>query len=169
MTLLELGWSTGTVSLERLLDAEHVSTQANELTIPDLAEITCIGGWPALMESRVTQAQSVLNGYLDSIARTDIRRVDGVSRDPQRVFSVLRSLARNTGTEVSVATIARDAGGSDGPVDDDTVRSYLAALERLMVVENQPAWSPRLRSRARQPLRACRETSTVSGFSSRAS
>ncbi len=37
----------------------------------------------------------------------------------------------------------------DGEVDDDTARAYLAALERLMVVENQSAWAPRLRSRAR--------------------
>jgi uncharacterized protein len=149
MTLVELGRSTGTVSLDKLLDAEHVSTQADQLTISDLVEITCIGGWPALVGISVSQAQRVLNGYLDSIARTDIRRVDGVSRDPQKVWRVLRSLARNVGTEVSTATIARDTGGSDGPVDEDTARSYLAALERLMVLENQPAWAPRLRSRAR--------------------
>ena len=149
MTLLELGRSSGTVSLSQLLDGEQASTQAEELTIPDLIEITCVGGWPALVGSNVTQAQRILNGYLDSIARTDIRRVDGVSRDPQKVWTVLRSLARNVGTEVSVATIARDIGWSDGPVDEDTARAYLAALERLMVVEDQPAWAPRLRSRAR--------------------
>jgi hypothetical protein len=30
-----------------------------------------------------------------------------------------------------------------------SVRDYLNALERLMVVENQPAWAPHLRSRSR--------------------
>jgi len=149
MTLLELGRSTGTVSLGKLLDAEHARTQADELTIPDLIDVTCVGGWPALVGSSVTQGQRFLGGYLDSIARTDIRRVDGISRDPRKVWGVLRSLARNVGTEVSIATIARDTGGSDGPVDEDTARSYLAALERLMVLEEQPAWAPRLRSRAR--------------------
>jgi uncharacterized protein len=149
MTLLELGRSSGTVSLGKLLDAEHARTQADELTIPDLVDVTCVGGWPALVGSSVTQGQRFLSGYLDSIARTDIRRVDGVSRNPQKVWSVLRSLARNVGTEVSTATIARDTGGSDGPVDEDTARSYLAALQRLMVLEEQPAWAPRLRSRAR--------------------
>ncbi len=79
----------------------------------------------------------------------DIRRVDGVSRDPLRVWTVIRSIARHVATEVSVATIARGTGGPEGPVDDDTVRSYLAALERLMIIEGQPAWAPRLRSRAR--------------------
>lgn len=149
MTLFELGRSTGTASLQGLLDGQLPNTQADDLTISELVEITCVGGWPALAGSGVTNAQAVLNGYLDSVARTDIRRVDGVSRDPQKVWSVLRSLARNVGTEVSIATIARDTGGSDNPVDEDTVRSYLGALERLMVLEDQPAWAPRLRSRAR--------------------
>lgn len=149
MTLFELGRSTGTASLQSLLDGQLPNTQTDELTISELVEITCVGGWPALTGSSVTSAQGVLNGYLDSVARTDIRRVDGVARDPQKVWSVLRSLARNVSTEVSIANIARDTGGSDGPVDEDTVRSYLTALERLMVLEDQPAWAPRLRSRAR--------------------
>ena len=40
-------------------------------------------------------------------------------------------------------------GGVDGPLKDDTVREYLGALERLMMVEDQPAWAPHLRSRHR--------------------
>ena len=108
MTLFETGQSSGTVSLARLLDGEPVSTNAVELTIPDLAEITCVGGWPALVGSAAADAQRILIGYLDSVARTDIRRVDGVSRDPDKVWTTLRSLARNVATEVSVSTIARD-------------------------------------------------------------
>jgi len=33
--------------------------------------------------------------------------------------------------------IAKDAGGSDGALDDDTVRDYLFALRRLMVIYQQ--------------------------------
>jgi predicted AAA+ superfamily ATPase len=57
-------------------------------------------------------------------------------------------MARNVATLVSARTIAADAGGADGPLDDDTVREYLAALRRLMIYEEQPAWSPHLRSRS---------------------
>ncbi len=149
MTLLELGRSSGAVTLAGLLAGESPSTEAPELSVPDLVDLICIGGWPAFVGSSVAQAQRLLGGYLESVARTDIRRVDGVSRDPQKVWAVLRSLARNVGTEASLATIARDARGSDGSVDDDTAHSYLAALERLMVIEDQPAWAPALRSRAR--------------------
>ena len=45
--------------------------------------------------------------------------------------------------------MARDAQGSDAAFNEETARSYLAALEQLMVVEQQPAWAPHLRSRSR--------------------
>jgi predicted AAA+ superfamily ATPase len=94
-------------------------------------------------------AQRANRAYLAEIARTDIQRVDGVRRDPIRVERVLRSLARNVATQVSIATIAADAGGQDGPLERETVRAYLDSLERLMIVEDAPAWAPALRSRAR--------------------
>lgn len=149
MSLFELGRSTGEMGLSDLLAGEAPGTNTPDLPIPELAEIICLGGWPALLDSRVPVAQRLLGGYLDSIARTDIQRVDGVSRDPLKVSLVLTSLARNVATEAALATIARDTGGPEGPIDENTVRSYLAALERLMVIEDQPAWGPKLRSRAR--------------------
>jgi predicted AAA+ superfamily ATPase len=57
------------------------------------------------------------------------------------------SLARNTATEASVASLARDTGGDGAAIDVDTVREYLIALERLMVIEDQASWAPHLRSR----------------------
>jgi predicted AAA+ superfamily ATPase len=78
----------------------------------------------------------------------DVQRLDGRRRDPQRLGALLRSLGRNVATEVSLATLAADAGGADGPLDSRTVAHHLLALERLMVLENQPAWRPHLRSKA---------------------
>ena len=56
-------------------------------------------------------------------------------------------------------TLASDTAGAGGPLKDDTVRVYLTALERLMIVEDQPAWAPRMRSRTRctQPPNATSE------------
>ncbi len=44
--------------------------------------------------------------------------------------------------------LAAETGAGDAPLNRETVTVYLDALERLMVVENQPAWGPHLRSRA---------------------
>ena len=70
-------------------------------------------------------------------------------RDPAKIGRLFRSLARNESTSATVATIAADTCSGDAAIGDDTVRGYLDALERLMVVENQPAWAPHLRSRSR--------------------
>ena len=45
--------------------------------------------------------------------------------------------------------MAADAGGPDGLLKEQTAHAYLAALERLMIIEDQPAWTPHLRSRSR--------------------
>ena len=86
--------------------------------------------------------------YLEQVKQVDLQRVDTKRRDPQRLAALLRSLGRNVSTEVSLATLAADVGGSDGPLHPRTVADYLQALERLMVLENQPAWRPHLRSKA---------------------
>jgi hypothetical protein len=74
-------------------------------------------------------------------------RMEGIRRDPARIHRLLRSLARNVATSASLTTLARDTDGPDGPLKDDTVRDYLAALSRLFIVEDQPAWGPHLRSK----------------------
>jgi predicted AAA+ superfamily ATPase len=51
-------------------------------------------------------------------------------------------------TPVASTRLAADAGGADRALDTDTVRDYLSALTRLMILEDQPAWAPHLRSRS---------------------
>lgn len=93
-------------------------------------------------------AQRALRDYLATVARTDVQALDGVARDPATVTAVLRSVARNVGTEAALTTLARDVGGSDGQLHRTTVAMHLKALDRLMVIEDQPAWGEHLRSSA---------------------
>ena len=147
MSLFETGHSTGSISLRGLLDGEPQQGRTAPLPIAELAERVAIGGWPAHIGRVAAPALRVNRGYLDDIRRTDITRLDGKSRDPVRVGRLLQSLARNVGTPVSMARLAADVGG-DTAMKADTVAEYLDALERLMVVEHQPAWRPHLRSPA---------------------
>jgi predicted AAA+ superfamily ATPase len=151
MSLLEAGRSSGSVSLRALLDGTPARAQRPGSTIPELVDWLCIGGWPAHAESPVPDAQVAHRAYLTELTRVDMRVVDGVRRDPQRVQRVLRSLARNIATEAETTTIARDTGLSpDGAaVGRLTVDDYLDALARLMITEDLGAWAPSLRSRAR--------------------
>lgn len=148
MSLFESGGSSGEISLEDLLAGNRAAGAADTAaTIPRLADDIVRGGWPGLQHLAPAQAQLALTGYLDEIRRVDVGRVDAVRRDPERVGRLMQSLARNVSTYAAATTLAADTGGAEGPLKDDTVREYLAALERLMVVEDQPAWAPHLRSR----------------------
>ncbi len=156
MSLLELGRSTGQVSLKRLLAGEPVQSTFAESTIPQLAELVCTGGWPGHLGSSkddpplsAADAMAEIRDYVGEICRADIGRVDGSGRDPARVGRFLQSLGRNVATCASMATLARDVGGPDRHLDKNTASSYMTALERLMIVEDQPPWAPHLRSRSR--------------------
>lgn len=146
MTLVELGVSTGDVSLSALLTGTASSSPDAGLTVPDLADEIVRGGWPGMRQLSSEAAARAVRDYLDQIRRTDIAAVDGVRRDPERVLRVLRSVARNTATQAKLTSIARDASGGDGEIKDDTVAEYLRSLTRLMIIEDLPAWRPHLRS-----------------------
>ncbi len=148
MSLFESGHSNAQISVAAVLEGVPVRSSDSGLTIPDLADRISVGGWPSFQQLPVPDALRAVSDYLDEIRRTDVSRVDGGRRDPERVGKVLRALARNIGTSVAHSRLAADAGGADGPLDRETVSDYLSALERLMIVENQPAWAPHLRSRS---------------------
>ncbi|MCI0584497.1 MAG: DUF4143 domain-containing protein [Chloroflexi bacterium] len=147
MSLAEAGFSTGDVSLARLLAGNAARAVEPGLKIADLAERIAVGGWPGLLDRSVEQALAALRGYVGETTRIDLARVDGVARDPENVARVLRSLARHVAASTSARAIAADVGGVDGPIDHHTVLDYVSALSRVFVVENLSAWSPALRSR----------------------
>ncbi|MBI2684580.1 MAG: ATP-binding protein [Actinobacteria bacterium] len=146
MSLLELGTSSGAISLARLFDGEASRSADPGLSLDDLIAQIVRGGWPGNRLMPPRDAARSNRDYLDRIRRTDIRAVDGVRRDPERLDAVLRSLARNVASTVSLTTIAEEASGAGTRVTDDTVGDYLSALARLMVIEDQPAWNTHLRS-----------------------
>lgn len=148
MSLFESGMSDGSISLRDLMGGGRArSTNTVELT--EMAEAVTRGGWPALQKLSIEVATQRVADYLDEVSRVDINRVDGAHRDPTRVRRLLRSLARNVATHVATTTLAADTADSGSePLKRQTVAEYLAALERLFVVEDQPPWEPHLRSRS---------------------
>ena len=153
MCLWESGDSTGEVSLSGLLDGSAPVAAGRGGGLAEVAAAVCRGGWPALVGAPVTEAQRTLRDYLGEVARTDVRRLDGARRhQPAGVEQLIHSLARNTATEASHKTLIRDTAPDGGtepdPMHRHTVREYMEALRRVFVLEEQPAWSGRLRSRA---------------------
>ena len=94
--------------------------------------------------------------YYDAVVKSDISRVDGVTRDPERVKRLMRSYARNQGTQISNEALKTDMAVNDvNSLDTNTVLSYINALKKIFVIEEMPAWNPNLRSKT-----AIRSTAT---------
>ena len=150
MSLWESGDSTGEVSLASLMAGARCRAAETGLTIADVADLICRGGWPRMIGMAPAVAQARLRDYLDDIARVDISRVAGVRRDPGLAGRLLASLARNEATAASHATLRADLTEQDaGPPARSTLRAYLDELARLFVIEPLPAWSVHLRSPTR--------------------
>lgn len=146
MSLAEGGWGTSEVSLGELMDGVAPASGSARWSIPELSEYLVRGGWPAQRDATVTAASRAARDYLRQVCEVDVARLAGNRRDPLKVGRLVASLARNTATEASLATLVRDTGGPDAQLARDTVSSYLDALTRVMVIEDQPAWAPHLRS-----------------------
>ncbi|MGH7610966.1 MAG: ATP-binding protein [Candidatus Dormibacteria bacterium] len=156
MSLFESGDGDAAVSLAGLLAGAAPSAAGEGVNLQRLAELIARGGWPANLRLALPHAMQANIDYLGELSRLDISRVDGVKRDPARAQRLFASIARNVATEATISTIARDSSDGAGAADWRVAASYLTALERLMVVEDAPAWAPHLRSKARLRTAATR-------------
>jgi len=144
MSFFEKGWSSGEVSLVKIMKGGKPGSGQVEFSLEELAEKIIIGGWPNLIGAGSKAALRFLQDYITLIAEVDISRFGGKKRDPQKLIRLMQSLARNISTEASIASLAKDT--SPEKINEETVAEYLEALGRLMVVEPLPAWNTHIRS-----------------------
>lgn len=152
MTLSESGDSIGAVRLTDLFQGTSVAGLGGP-TVHEYSELIVRGGWPALVRQPTRSAGDYLTSYLEDIARVDLPASD-LRVDPLRMLALVRALARNVATEISASKLGAEAeieqgGESVQGVSAQSARKYLDALSRVFVVEEQPAWSPHLRSKVR--------------------
>ena len=147
MSLFETGRSTGEISLAGLLAGSPQRSARSHIAVQELAELVCAGGWPGHQSRGLAQAVRANRDYLSEVQRVEVQRLEDKRRDPVKVGRLLRSLARNVATPATLAALARDVRRTGPSLKASTAAEYMEALERLMIVEDQPAWSPHLRSR----------------------
>ena len=148
MSLYESGDSTGEVSLKDLFDGSIEIDGFADLSIDRLAFLVCRGGWPQAVDMRDEIALDQAVDYFDSVVHSDINRADHVQKNPEKVRRLMRSYARSQGAQVPNTVLAQDiAANDDAPINEETVSSYVAALRKIFVVEDMPAWNPNLRSK----------------------
>lgn len=147
MSLYESGDSNGEVSLSQLLKGEQIAGKSPH-SIEDIARLIVSGGWPASVGKSLEVKQRQVAGYCKSIVNTEISTGDGISRDSEKVSQFLRSYSRHISTQASIQTIVRDITQHFDSINRKTVGEYLEALQKIFVIEDLQAWSPKLRSKS---------------------
>ena len=149
MTWQELGYSTGIVKVSDLLEGSFTDFYDAGISLDFILDRMLIGGWPTLLNENTKNALKMNRGYVDLLCEVDMSRVSGVKRDPLKVRSLLRSIARNTATLVDNKTLEQDVKTSDkNELSRNTISEYLDALSRIMILYEQPAFNPHIRSSA---------------------
>lgn len=147
MSLYESGDSTGDVSLKDLFEENTVDGES-DMNIDRLAFLACRGGWPQAIDMRDDIALDQARDYYDAVVRSDINRADNIQKNAEKVRRLMRSYARNQGSQVPNTVLARDVSANDEEsMSQETVAAYLNALRKIFVVEDMPAWNPNLRSK----------------------
>ena len=121
MSLYESGESNGSVSLADLFSGSAKVSGISELSLEDVAYLCCRGGWPRsiFMDRDIALEQAY--DYFDAVVNSDISRVDNVNRNPERAKNLMKSYARNIGSQASNETLRNDMINNDSiSLDTDT-------------------------------------------------
>lgn len=146
MTLSERGIGEERVSLRALASGQHelATGPPSQVRLEDYARSIITSGFPALVDSDSEVAKAWLDGYLSRVATVDLpEAADTDVRAPGTFRRWLTAYAAASGTTASYESI-RDAAtpGEDSKPSRATTLRYRDALERLWLVEEQPAWLP---------------------------
>lgn len=147
MSWQELGFSSGKISLAALFQGAKIDIYDEPTELEFIIEKIIIGGFPTNLNKKINQANDLNRAYIELLAEVDMSRVSNVKRNPVKVRNLLRSLARNTATMVDITALEKDVKQNENTdISRPTIYDYLDAFERLMIVEDQPAWNTHIRS-----------------------
>lgn len=135
--------------MKELFEGKPITVEDGPTELEFIVEKLVMGGFPGLLNKKANQAKELNRTYIQLLEEVDMSRVSNMKRDPVNVRNLLRSLARNTTTTVDITTLSRDIHENEkADLSRPTIYDYLDALNRLMIIEDQPAWSPHIRSAA---------------------
>ena len=147
MSLYESGESTGEVSLNDLFLGKDISG-VSKSSLENLASVIVRGGWPASIGVDEDIKYRFAKEYVKSLIHEDVKKIDGIERNPEKMQNILRSLARNVTTQVSNSTIESDVKNIFADdISRPTLIDYLNTLEKLFVIEDLNATNLNFRSK----------------------
>jgi predicted AAA+ superfamily ATPase len=147
LTLSELGISNNSISFESLLKSQKkLKNIESDATIEGLAETMIRGGYPYIANRNLKVAMEYMKEYVNTLCTVDIQTFSGKKRDPLKIEWLIRSYARNISTLATIKTLSEDTKMYGAQVKREAIENYLFALERLMIIDEIPAWGAHIRS-----------------------
>ena len=117
------------------------------MSIDDIKYAICRGGWPGSLKGSSRKAQlAIAKDLFTQTCEVDISNIDDTKRNPLLARTILKSYARNICTLAETKTIIGDVV-SNIELTKPTYYDYIAALEKLMIIEDVDAWCPAIRSK----------------------
>lgn len=148
MSLFESGESNGMVSLKSLFDnPDSFDGCESDLTIDGIKFAICRGGWPGSLKGKTNAAKlAIAKDLFNQTCEVDISQIDNVKRNPIWTRTILKSYARNLCTLAETKTILADITATCD-MSKPTYYEYISGLEKLMIIDDIPAWCPAIRSK----------------------
>jgi len=150
MSLYESKDSSGQISFEDICNGNYMNIGVDEASLDRIINLIIRGGWPGSLDIESSDYTVLAREYLNATINHDIYRLEGINRNTRKMNLLLRSLARNESTTVSMSTLRRDIREhEEDDLDGDTISTYLTLFERMFLIENQKAFSSNIRSSTR--------------------
>ena len=145
MSLFESGDSSGDISIMDMFNGKNIVKNVKKTSLEELANLIVRGGWPANINIASDKSGLMPKYYINSILEKDIFEIKNI--DSIKMNMLLKSLARNESTTISNNKLIKDISeNEDLKVDKRTISDYLDILDKLNLLNNQPAYSLNYRS-----------------------
>ena len=156
MTLFESMDSIGKISIGTLFNNESFEPFMTNIDLQRLIDITIRGGWPETLNLPIEKTGIVAAEYIKTIEKSELFRNDQAKRNQPKLSRLIRSLARNNTTTTTINTLSMDLDGDERHLQSeceihisrDSVTDYIKSLKEIFIIEEIPAWSPEVRSKA---------------------
>ncbi len=144
-SLAERKLAKPTVSLKRLFGTDQINIRGDTDASRDTyLEHLVRSGFPEVFHAPERFRTAYLEAYIQKIADKDIMTVSDrkISVTPDLLRRWMAAYARATAMDSKYVTIRNDAHFEDGdPPSEESATGFRTALEKLGVIEDQPAWS----------------------------
>jgi len=155
-SLFESGDSKGLVSLSSLFDPENdfptIYDRDNEISLRDIANFICRGGWPISVQTDKEYGIDVTTNYFDGLFVTEDESDEFAAflknKDVELLKTILKCYARNISTEAKRATMIKDiiSSGLRSKLDEETFSAYSNILKNLFIIYDMDPWNLNLRT-----------------------